>query len=361
MTIKSAEQSAITIRRPDDFHVHFRDGEMLKVVAPHTARQFERAIIMPNLKPPVRTVADAAAYRERILAALPDDVSFTPLMTLYLTDHTTPEDIQAAHVSGFVKACKLYPAGATTNSSFGVTSMDKVSDALRAMEQVGMVLCVHGESTAANVDIFDKEAEFVRTILPKVLSDFPSLKIVLEHVTTAEAVEVVNNTPGKRLAATITAHHLLYCRQAIFAGAKIHPHMFCLPVLKRETHRQALLSAIADNKDGKFFAGTDSAPHPESSKVCAEGCAGIYTGCSAVELYAEAFEEAGALLQLEAFLSENGAKFYSLELNEGTTSLRKTSHVVPTKIMVPGSDPIVPLRSGGPVAWTASKDPQTNK
>lgn len=346
----------ITIRRPDDFHVHFRDGEMLKVVAPLTARQFERAIIMPNLKPPVRTVQDASAYRDRILAALPQDESFTPLMTLYLTDHTSPEDIQASHASGFVKACKLYPAGATTNSAFGVTSMEKVSGALSAMEQVGMVLCIHGESTAPNVDIFDKEAEFVGTILPKVLSDFPNLKIVLEHVTTCEAVEVVKNTPGKRLAATITAHHLLYCREAIFAGAKIHPHMFCLPVLKRETHRQALLAAIADDTDGKFFAGTDSAPHSESSKICAEGCAGIYTGCSAVELYTEAFEAAGALPKLEAFLSENGAKFYGLELNDGTMSICKSPQLVPAKIIVPDSDPIIPLRSGQPVAWSASKD-----
>lgn len=346
----------ITIRRPDDFHVHFRDGEMLKVVAPLTARQFQRAIIMPNLKPPVRTLQEAAHYRERIMEAIPGDISFTPLMTLYLTDQTTSEEIEASHASGFVKACKLYPAGATTNSAFGVTSMEKVSTALRTMEQVGMVLCIHGESTAPGVDIFDKEAEFVSAVLPKVLTDFPNLKIVLEHVTTMQAVDLVLKTPGNRLAATITAHHLLYSRQAIFEGAKIHPHMFCLPVLKRELHRQALLKAILNDADGKLFAGTDSAPHPESSKICSEGCAGIFTGHAAVELYAEAFEEAGALLKLEAFLSENGAKFYGLDLNDDRLTLRKSPHVGPLKIIVPGSDPIVPLRSGQSIAWTLSSD-----
>lgn len=355
MTIQAASSQGdalITIRRPDDFHVHFRDGEMLKVVAPYTARQFARGIVMPNLKPPVRTVADAKEYRDRILLTIPDNTVFTPLMTLYLTDQTTDGDIREAHASGLVKACKLYPAGATTNSAFGVTSMDKISAPLKAMQEVGMVLCIHGESTALDVDIFDKEAEFVKTILPKILSEYPTLKIVLEHVTTTEAVEAVRNTPGSRLAATITAHHLLYCRQAIFDGAKIHPHMFCLPVLKREKHRQALLAAIVDNQEGKFFAGTDSAPHPESSKLCAEGCAGIFTASCAVELYAEAFEEANALSNLEAFMSENGARFYGLDLNEGCVSLRKESSVVPAKIAVPGTAPIVPLRAGETIGWS---------
>lgn len=347
-----ADHSRLTIRRPDDFHVHFRDGELLKVVAPLTARQFARAIVMPNLKPPVKTVQDAATYRERIMAALPAGVSFTPIMTLYLTDNTTAEDIEAAYSSGFVKACKLYPAGATTNSAHGVTSVDKIYNVLKAMEQVGMVLCIHGESTAPETDIFDKEAQFVSDVLPKILEDFPHLKIVLEHVTTSEAVEIVRKTPGSRLAATITAHHLLYCRQAIFAGAKIHPHMFCLPVLKREKHRRALMTAIAEDIEGKFFAGTDSAPHPESSKICAEGCAGIFTGLCAVELYVEAFEEAGALHNLQTFLSENGARFYGLQLNEGTISLLKTPHVVPSKIPVSDSQVIVPLRSGEKVKWT---------
>lgn len=345
------DQSRLTIRRPDDFHVHFRDGELLKVVAPLTARQFARAIIMPNLKPPVRTVQDATAYRERIMAALPAGISFAPLMTLYLTDNTTAEDIKAANSSGFVNACKLYPAGATTNSAHGVTSVHKIYNVLKAMEQVGMVLCIHGESTAPEIDIFDREAQFVSDVLPKILEDFPRLKIVLEHVTTSEAVDIVQKTPGDRLAATITAHHLLYCRQAIFAGAKIHPHMFCLPVLKREKHRRALVAAIAGDMEGKFFAGTDSAPHLESSKICAEGCAGIFTAMCAVELYAEAFEEAGALHNLQAFLSENGAKFYGLALNEGTISLHKNPHVVPLKIPVSGSQAIVPLRSGEKVNW----------
>lgn len=352
--MSSGDPDVITIRRPDDFHVHFRDGEMLKVVAPLTARQFGRAIIMPNLKPPVRTVQDAAQYKERIEAALSKHPAFTPLMTLYLTDQTTAEEVKVAHSSGFVKACKLYPAGATTNSAFGVTSMEKVAGALRAMEQVGMVLCVHGESTDPGVDVFDKEAEFVSKVMPKLLSDFPQLKIVLEHVTTANAVDLVSETPGRRLAATITAHHLIYSRQAIFQGAKIHPHMFCLPVLKRETHRQALLKAILDDTDGKFFAGTDSAPHAESSKICSEGCAGIFTGHAAVELYAEAFQEAGALSKLEAFLSENGAKFYGLPLNDNTLTLRKAPRLISQKIPVPGSDPIIPLRSGQSIKWTLS-------
>lgn len=346
------ESATLTIRRPDDFHVHFRDGEMLKVVAPFTARQFSRAVVMPNLKPPVRTSADAAAYRDRILAAVPKDLSFTPLMTLYLTDNTSPEDIREAHSSGFVKSCKLYPAGATTNSALGVSAMENVYGALKAMEEVGMILCIHGESTSPDVDIFDKEAEFVKNTLPKILVDFPSLRIVLEHVTTADAVDFVTSTPGNRLAATITAHHLLFSRQDIFAGAKIHPHMFCLPILKRETHRQALLQAIANDDEGKFFAGTDSAPHPESSKICDAGCAGIFTGTCAVELYTEALEEAGALSKLEAFLSENGARFYGIDLNQGTITLQKTPHIVPPKLSVPGSEPIVPLRSGEQVKWT---------
>eukprot|EP00177_Eucheuma_denticulatum_P004386 GFKZ01007973.1.p1 GENE.GFKZ01007973.1~~GFKZ01007973.1.p1 ORF type:complete len:360 (-),score=43.21 GFKZ01007973.1:1518-2597(-) len=347
-----AESATLTIRRPDDFHVHFRDGEMLKVVAPYTARQFSRAVVMPNLKPPVRTLAEAVAYRDRILAAVPEDLSFTPLMTLYLTDKTSPEDIREAHSSGLVKSCKLYPAGATTNSALGVSAMENVYNALQAMEKVGMVLCIHGESTSPDVDIFDKEAEFVKYTMPKILSDFPSLKIVLEHVTTADAVDFVKSTPGNRLAATITAHHLLYSRQDIFSGAKIHPHMFCLPILKRETHRQALLTAIADDDEGKFFAGTDSAPHVESSKICGAGCAGVFTGMCALELYAEALEEAGALSKLEAFLSENGARFYGINLNEGTITLERTARTIPTKLSVPGSEPVVPLRSGELVNWT---------
>lgn len=349
----SSAEEHLVIRRPDDFHVHFRDEAMLRVVAPYTAQQFSRAIVMPNLKPPVRTSKDAADYRERILKSLEGKgVDFEPLMTLYLTDNTTPADIHDAHATGFVKACKLYPAGATTNSSFGVTSLEHVKDALAAMQEVGLILCIHGESTAKDVDIFDKEAKFVANTLPGILEDFPELKIVLEHVTTAEAVAIVRTTPGKRLAATITAHHLLYSRQAIFADAKIHPHMFCLPVLKRETHRQALLKGILEDSEGKFFAGTDSAPHVQSSKICTDGCAGIFTGHCAVELYAEAFEEAGALHKLESFLSENGATFYGLPLNEGSIEIAKTQSLVPSKILVPGSEPVIPLRAGEVNQWS---------
>ena len=273
-------------------------------------------------------------------------------MTLYLTDHTTPADIKAAFASRAVVACKLYPAGATTNSALGVTSLDNVSPALAAMQHVGMVLCIHGEATASDIDVFDKEAHFVKHTLPKLLADFPTLKIVLEHVTTADAAEAVTRAPGNRLAATITPHHLLYSRQAIFAGAKIHPHMFCLPILKRETHRQALLKAILEDDEGKFFAGTDSAPHTSDAKICEEGCAGIFSGHCAVELYAEAFEEAGALHKLESFLSVNGARFYGLKANQGTISLSRRTRSVPKLIPVPGSHAIVPLRAGHQLEWS---------
>jgi dihydroorotase len=339
-----------TIRTPDDFHVHLRDGEMLTAVAPFTASQFARALVMPNLQPPVRSVADASAYRDRIMEALGTDSTFQPLMTLYLTDTTTAQDIRDAKESGFVVACKLYPAGATTNSAHGVTSLDRIAAVLRAMETAGLVLCIHGESTAADVDVFDREAEFVKRQLPQLLAEYPALKIVLEHVTTKEAVDLVTSTPGHRLAATVTAHHLLYSRSAIFAGSKIHPHMFCLPVLKRETHRQALLSAILHDDKGLFFAGTDSAPHTRDTKLCASGCAGIFSAVSAVELYAEALDSVGALHRLEAFLSENGARFYDLPLNKGTITLHRVtgeSLTVPAKIIVPGAqvECIVPLRA----------------
>lgn len=345
---------ALTIRKPDDFHVHLRDGATLRAVAPLTAGQFARALVMPNLRPPVRTAADAAAYHARIVAAV-GGAPFEPLMSLYLTDATSAADVREAAAAGLVKACKLYPAGATTNSALGVTSMDRVKPALAAMEEVGLVLCVHGEATGADVDIFDKEAEYLRTVLPPILRDYPRLKIVLEHVTTAEAAALVTSTPGNRLAATITAHHLLYSRGAIFEGAKIHPHMFCLPILKRETHRQALLKAIADDDRGCFFAGTDSAPHSRDSKICPEGCAGIFTGATAVELYAEAFEKAGALGKLSAFLGENGANFYGLPLNSGTMQLTKQAAKVPVNIAVEGAEPIIPLRSGQTVSWQIVK------
>lgn len=363
-----ASVGKLTIRTPDDFHVHLRDGAVLEAVAPLSAATFARAIVMPNLQPPVRTLADAEAYRSRILAALPkESSSFQPLMTLYLTDATTPETIRTAAASGIVLAAKLYPAGATTNSAMGVTSLTKIATVLSAMEEVGMVLCVHGEvtrdgATGEDIDVFDRETTFVRQVLPGLLSSYPKLKIVLEHATTADAVEVVQSTPGNRLAATLTAHHLLYSRAALFAGAKVHPHMFCLPVLKRERHRQALLRAIATDERGVFFAGTDSAPHVRSSKLCASGCAGIFTAGHAVALYAEAFEAAGAIENLEAFLSENGARFYGLPLNEGSITVEKgvqgkKERVVPGAISIDGSDsdPVIPLRSGETLQWCATR------
>lgn len=355
----------LIIRTPDDFHVHLRDGPVLEAVAPLTAATFARAMVMPNLQPPVRTLADAEAYRSRILAALPKNSSFTPLMTLYLTDSTTPEDIRDAAASGFIPAAKLYPAGATTNSALGVTSLSNIASVLSAMAETGTVLCVHGEVTkdelsGEDVDVFDRETKFVRQVLPNLLSSYPTLKIVLEHATTEDAALAVLATPGNRLAATLTAHHLLYSRMALFAGAKVHPHMFCLPVLKRERHRQALLRAIASDDRGVFFAGTDSAPHVRSAKLCASGCAGIFTASHAVALYAEAFEEASALDKLESFLSENGARFYGLPLNDGKITLERArvgmqERMVPDEIRINsgGEDPVIPLRAGETLPWAA--------
>lgn len=347
----SEEGTVLSIRRPDDMHVHLRDGAMMKTVAPITASQFARAIIMPNLKPPIRTLADAQAYHKRITEAIPENSGFTPLMTLYLTDDTTSEDITTAFNSGLVRACKLYPAGATTNSALGVTSLDAIAPALSAMQTIGMVLCVHGEVASPDVDMFDREAEFVTNVLPKLLSTYPTLKVVLEHVTTSNAVEAVLATPANRLAATITPHHLLYSRQALFEGAKLRPHMFCLPVLKREAHRLALVRAIAEDEDGRFFAGTDSAPHTQDSKICADGCAGIFNAHCALSLYAEVFEKAGVLHRLEAFLSENGARFYGLTLNGERVSIIKRVTAVPERFDVDGMEPVIPLRAGHRVSW----------
>lgn len=346
--------STITIRRPDDMHVHLRDGPMLKAVADYTANLCSRAIIMPNLKPPVRTLTEALAYRERIMAAISpaNRSSFTPLMTLYLTDHTTAEQIEEAYNSGYVYACKLYPAGATTNSAFGVTSYDAITPAVAAMERIGMVLCIHGEDASPSVDMFDREKVFLSLTLPTLLTRFPKLKVVLEHITTADAANFVLNHTEGRLAASITAHHLLYSRQALFEGAKIHPHMFCLPILKRETHRQALLKAIGEDDKQRFFAGTDSAPHPKDAKICPEGCAGIFTANAAVSLYTEAFVDAGLLDKLEDFYSVNGAKFYGLGLNSGSVTLEQRESKVIDQINVEGSEPIIPLRAGKSLKWT---------
>ena len=338
--------TTITLTRPDDWHLHVRDGEALNTVVPHTARQFGRAIIMPNLKQPVTTAAQALAYRDRILAAVPVGLSFEPLMTLYLTDNLAPEEIVRAKAAGVV-AAKLYPAGATTNSDAGVTDLKKIYPVLAAMEREGMLLLVHGEVTSADIDLFDREAVFIDHHLIPLRRDFPGLKIVFEHITTREAAEYVSEA-GDMLGATITAHHLLYNRNAIFTGG-IRPHYYCLPVLKRETHRLALVQA-ATGGNHRFFLGTDSAPHPAHLKEHASGCAGCYTAHAALELYAEAFERAGALGRLEAFASFNGADFYGLPRNRGTVTLVKQGWTPPESYPF-GAGELKPLRAGEELPW----------
>lgn len=339
----------LTITRPDDWHLHLRDGTALAAVLPDTARQFARAIIMPNLKPPVTTVAQAAAYRDRILAALPVGLAFEPLMTLYLTDKTTAEEIVAAKASGFVHGVKLYPAGATTNSDAGVTDLRHCAAALEAMQRVGLPLLVHGEVTDPAIDIFDREAVFIDKVMTPLRRDFPALKVVFEHITTKDAAEYVRDAEGP-VAATITAHHLLYNRNAIFTGG-IRPHYYCLPVLKRETHREALVAAAVSGSE-RFFLGTDSAPHARGLKEHACGCAGCYTGLHAMELYAEAFEAAGALDKLEAFASFNGPAFYSLPRNSGTLTLVREAWELPAELPY-GDTTLVPLRGGETLHWKA--------
>ena len=338
----------ISIVRPDDWHLHLRDGEALKAVLPHSARQFARAIIMPNLRPPVTTVAAAEAYRARIVAALPEGASFEPLMTLYLTDNTPADEIRRAADSGFVKAVKLYPAGATTNSDAGVTDLRKCDAALAEMEKLGMPLLVHGEVTDPAIDIFDRENVFIETVLQPLLARRPGLRVVFEHITTADAAQFVASA-GENVAATITAHHLLYNRNAIFT-AGVRPHYYCLPVLKREKHRAALVAA-ATSGSHKFFLGTDSAPHARSTKEAACGCAGCYTAHAALELYAEAFEAAGALDRLEAFASFNGPDFYRLPRNSTTATLERQSWIVPEAFAFVGGDPLVPLCAGESLGW----------
>jgi dihydroorotase len=342
--------SQITITRPDDWHLHVRDGDALRTVVPHTAAQFGRAIIMPNLRPPVTTAAQAVAYRERIQAAVPPGVRFEPLMTLYLTDNLPPDEISRAKEAGVV-ALKLYPAGATTNSDAGVTDLRKTYKTLEAMQRAGLLLLVHGEVTSPDIDLFDREAVFIDTQLIPLRRDFPELKIVFEHITTKEAAQYVRDA-DRFTAATVTAHHLLYNRNAIFTGANgsgLRPHYYCLPVLKRETHRLALVEA-ATSGNAKFFLGTDSAPHPAHLKEHATGCAGCYTAHAAMELYAEAFEAAGALDQLEAFASFNGADFYGLPRNTGTITLKKESWTPPESFAF-GEARLKPLRSGETLNW----------
>ena len=339
--------TTLTLIRPDDWHLHLRDGAALAAVLPDTARQMGRAIIMPNLKPPVTTVEAAAAYRERILAALPAGSRFEPLMTLYLTDNTSAEEVRKARASGFVHGIKLYPAGATTNSDFGVSSIDKAMPALEAMAECGMPLLVHGEVTDSAIDIFDREAVFIEQVFQPLLARLPSLRVVFEHITTKDAAEYVASAPDN-IAATITAHHLLMNRNAIFVGG-IRPHHYCLPVLKRELHRQALVQA-ATSGSAKFFLGTDSAPHARHAKEASCGCAGMYTANAAIELYAEAFEAAGALDKLEAFASLNGPAFYGLAPNADTITLVKESWTVPAELAY-GDDVLVPLRAGEAIHW----------
>jgi dihydroorotase len=338
--------SEITITRPDDWHLHVRDGEALHTVVPHTAAQFGRAVIMPNLRPPVTTAAQAVAYRQRIQAAVPAGVQFEPLMTLYLTDQLAPDEIKRAKDAGVV-AVKLYPAGATTNSDAGVTELRKTFQTLEAMQREGLLLLVHGEVTSPEIDLFDREAVFIDTQLIPLRRDFPELKIVFEHITTREAAQYVAGA-DRFLAATLTAHHLLYNRNAIFTGG-IRPHYYCLPVLKRETHRVALVEA-ATSGNSRFFLGTDSAPHPAHLKEHASGCAGCYTAHAAMELYAEAFDAAGALAQLEAFASFNGSDFYGLPRNSGHITLKKESWRPPESFAF-GEAELKPLRSGETLPW----------
>ncbi|MBD8524899.1 dihydroorotase [Pseudoxanthomonas sp. CAU 1598] len=337
----------ISLTRPDDWHLHLRDGDALQAVLPDTARQFARAIVMPNLRPPVTTTALASAYRERILAALPSGMRFEPLMTLYLTDNTSADEIVRARESGFVHAVKLYPAGATTNSDAGVTDLRRCSAALEAMQRVGMPLCVHGEETESSIDLFDREKAFIdRTLIP-LRRDFPGLRVVFEHITTADAAAYVAEAEGE-IGATITAHHLLFNRNAIFKGG-IRPHYYCLPVLKRERHREALVAA-ATSGNARFFLGTDSAPHAKGDKEAACGCAGCYTALHALELYATAFERAGALDKLEGFASFFGADFYRLPRNSGTVTLEKVELRIPESLPF-GEKQLVPLMAGETLGW----------
>lgn len=339
--------TTLTITRPDDWHLHLRDGEPMRSVVSATARVFGRAVVMPNLDPPVTTVAAAAAYRERIAAALPAASRFAPLLTLYLTDHTPAAEVVAARRSGFIIGVKYYPAGATTHSEAGVTAIERAYPALEAMQQHGLPLLVHGEVTAVEVDVFDRERLFVEEPLSRIIRDFPGLKIVLEHITTREAAEFIA-AASAHVGATITPQHLLHSRNALFEGG-VRPHLYCRPILKREVHRQALLKA-ATSGNAKFFLGTDSAPHARGAKENGCGCAGCYTAHAALELYAEAFETAGALDKLEAFASFHGADFYGLPRNADTVTLRREAWIVPGEYAF-GTQTVVPLNAGATMRW----------
>jgi dihydroorotase len=343
--------NTIEITRPDDWHLHIRDGEVLTDLLKHTASQFERAIIMPNLKPPVTTAEMAAAYKKRILAALPVGSSFTPLMVLYLTDNTSADEVKKAHQEGVV-GFKLYPAGATTNSDAGVTDIKKCTKALEAMEACGMPLLLHGEVTHADVDVFDREAVFIDQVLEPLRQRHPGLKIIFEHITTKQAAQYVESADAQRfgaIAATITPQHLLYNRNAIFSGG-IRPHYYCLPILKREEHRQELVR-VATSGNSRFFLGTDSAPHVKGTKENACGCAGCYTAWHAMPLYAEVFDQANALDRLEAFASHFGPDFYNLPRNTGKLILKRQAQQIPNEFPI-GASTVVPLRAGESLAWT---------
>ena len=342
-----SDMQTLTLRQPDDFHVHLRDGVHLHAAVPFTARQFARAMIMPNLKLPVTTVALAMAYRERILAAVPAGLSFQPLMSLYLTNNTSPTEIREARDTDFIVGCKLYPAGATTHSDAGVTAIEHIYPALEAMQDTGLVLQVHGEVTQGSVDIFDRETVFIDQVLAPLTSRFPRLKIVFEHVTTRQAVQFVQQARAG-VAATMTPQHLLHNRNALFQGG-IRPHYYCLPILKREQDRQALVTA-ATSDNARFFLGTDSAPHAQHTKENACGCAGMFSAHAALELYAEAFEQAGRLDRLEAFASERGADFYGLPRNSNKVVLEKISWTPPARYVF-GPDQLVPMRAGETVQW----------
>ncbi|MGE4072387.1 MAG: dihydroorotase [Lysobacterales bacterium] len=335
------------LTRPDDWHLHLREGPTLAAVLPHTAQQFARAIVMPNLKPPVTTTALAAAYRQRILAALPAGVDFEPLMTLYLTDRTAPDEIRRAHASGFVHAVKLYPAGATTNSDAGLTDLRHAWPALEVMQELGLVLCIHGEAVDPAIDVFDREKRFIDDQLIPLRAQFPALRVVFEHITTADAADYVREAPGD-IAATITAHHLLYSRNALFQGG-LRPHYYCLPVLKREQHRLALLAA-ATSGHPRFFLGTDSAPHARGAKESDCGCAGCYTALHALELYAQAFESVGALDRLEGFASFFGPDFYRLPRNSTQVRLVREPWSIPAQLPM-AQDSLIPLAAGTQLDW----------
>ena len=338
----------LTIIQPDDMHLHLRDGEALKAVLPFTARQMGRAVIMPNLKPPVASVADALAYRARIEAALPEGSTFEPLMTLYLTDNTRPDTVREAKAAVIV-AFKLYPAGATTNSDSGVTDLFKLIPVLQTMAQEGILFLVHGEVTDPEIDIFDREAVFIERVMKPVLEKVPTLKVVFEHITTADAARLVMEA-GENVAASVTPQHLLLNRNDLLVGG-VRPHHYCLPVLKRESHRKALVAAITGGKAHKFFLGTDSAPHAQSAKENACGCAGMFSAATAIELYAEVFEAAGALDKLEAFAAQNGARFYGLPENPRTLTLVKETQLVPPKLPFGEHEALVPMRGGESVSW----------